>query len=75
MKKIVSIAVITAALALAPTAASAHSWHKRGYHHKPEAVVLLGAGVGAGAIVAGPVGAVVGGVAVLVLGHAAHVGY
>jgi len=74
MKKFVSIAVISAAVALAPAAASAHSKHK-GYHHGPEAVVLLGAGIGAGAIIAGPVGAAVGGVAVLVVGHVAHIAY
>ncbi len=76
MKKIISIAAIIAAVALAPSAASAHSKHKHGfYHHNAEDVVILGAGVGAGAIIAGPVGAVAGGVAVLFLGHVAHVGY
>ena len=74
MKKIISVAVISAVVALAPTAASAHSKHK-GYHHGPEAIVLLGAGIGAGAVIAGPVGAAVGGVAVLVVGHIAHIGY
>ena len=75
MKKIASIAAIIAAIALAPTPAFAHSKHKHhGYHHNAEEVVLLGAGVGAGAVIAGPVGAVVGGVAVLFLGHVAHVG-
>ena len=76
MKKIISITAIIAAVALVPTAASAHSKQKHHvYQHKAEEVVLLGSGVGAGAIIAGPLGAVVGGVAVLFLGHVAHVGY
>ncbi len=77
MKKYVSIAAIIAAVAVAPSAASAHSWkHHHGYqqdgavygHDAAGAgLVVIGAGAGAGALIAGPVGAAVGGVAGLFL--------
>ena len=74
MKKIVSVALFGAAIALAPVAAfagedacHAHAGHKHcASHHHDEAhheVIGVGAGALAGAAVAGPVGAVVGGIA------------
>ncbi len=76
MKKLVSIAAISAAIALAPTGASAHAWkHHHGYQHEGGALVVIGAGAGAGALIAGPVGAAVGGVAglfLVVVGDAAN---
>jgi hypothetical protein len=65
MKKFVSIAAVMAALAITPTAASAHAWKNNHNHHAEKGIVLIGAGAGAGALIAGPVGAVVGGVAAL----------
>ena len=74
MKKLVSIGALSAAIAFAPTVASANSWkhhhnsQQDSYRHDDKgAVVVVGAGVGAGALIAGPVGAVVGGVAGLVM--------
>lgn len=78
MKKIISIAALSAAIAFAPTIASAHSWKQHrnnqdysyqhdNVRHEGGAIVVIGAGAGAGALVAGPVGAVVGGVAGLFL--------
>ena len=78
MKKFVSIAALSAAIALAPTVASAHSWkhhhNNQDYsyqhdnvRHEGGALVVIGAGAGAGALIAGPVGAAVGGVAGLFL--------
>jgi hypothetical protein len=78
MKKIVSIAALSAAIALAPTVASAHSWklHRNNQdysyqhdnvRHEGGALVVIGAGAGAGALIAGPVGAAVGGAAGILL--------
>ena len=64
MKKIVGVALLSAAVALAPVSAFAgykkHP-HKHGSDH--EEVIGVGAGALAGAAIAGPVGAVVGGIA------------
>lgn len=63
MKKFVGVALLGAAIALAPVAASAH--YKKGTHkHDAQGEVIgVGAGALAGAVVAGPLGAVVGGIA------------
>ena len=84
MKKLISIAAVAAAIAVAPTMASADSWrHHRGHHqgdtqqgyygHDNDsaraggALVVIGTGAGAGALIAGPVGAAVGAGAGLVV--------
>jgi hypothetical protein len=79
MKKFVSIAALSAAIALAPTVASAEGWKRHhhnnqdysyqhdNYRHEGGALVVIGAGAGAGALIAGPVGAAIGGVAGLFL--------
>ena len=58
MKKTAGIIAVCLALVVAPTGAFAHKKH---HHHKD--LVIIGTGVVAGAVVAGPVGAAVGGVA------------
>ena len=59
MKKIVGIVALCVAMAVAPTAASAH---KKVIRTDTNSVVVVGTGVAAGAVVAGPIGAIVGGV-------------
>ena len=63
MKKIVNVALVSAVVALAPASAFAHSAKKVHQHDAHEEVIGVGAGALAGAVIAGPVGAVVGGVA------------
>lgn len=73
MKKIVTVALFGAAIALSPAAAfagsnscHAHASKKHCASHHDDAhheVIGVGAGALAGAAVAGPVGAVVGGIA------------
>ncbi len=73
MKKFVSIAAIIAAVSFAPTGAFAHSWRHHHHHHQDiEILATVGIGAGAGAVIAGPVGAVVGGVAGLFLVAVTH---
>lgn len=78
MKKIISIGIVSSVIAFAPTAASANGWKRHhayqqdSYQHdnirrEGGGIVVIGAGAGAGALIAGPVGAVVGGVAGLFL--------
>ncbi len=67
MKKFIGIVAVCAALVVAPTGAFAHKKHHSGHHHK--GVVVVGTGIAAGAVVAGPVGAVVGGVVGLFIVH------
>lgn len=65
MKKIVSVALLSAVVALAP--ASAFAYHKKkahkNHHDAHGEVIGVGAGALAGAAIGGPVGAVVGGIA------------
>lgn len=72
MKKIVCVALLGAIVALAPVAASAgykKPVQKREKAH--EEVIGVGAGALAGAAIAGPVGAVIGGIAgLLIVKHA-----
>lgn len=67
MKKILGIALVGAVVALAPVGASAGTSCKKGTtchkHDAHEEVIGVGAGALAGAVIAGPLGAVVGGVA------------
>lgn len=84
MKKLISIAAVAAAIAVAPTMASADSWRhhrhhqgdtQQGYYNGHDndsaraggALLVIGTGAGAGALIAGPVGAAVGGAAGLVV--------
>jgi hypothetical protein len=70
MKKLVLIAALSGSIAVLPNAAEAHGWkHHHHHHHEVVALATIGVGAGAGAVIAGPVGAVVGGVAGLFLVH------
>lgn len=72
MKKIIGIALVGAAISFAPVAAFAaedacHTHSKKHcavqHHAAHDEVIGVGAGALAGAVVAGPIGAVVGGIA------------
>lgn len=81
MKKILGVALVGAAMTMAPIAAFAGSdgchmhskKHCEAHHQNPhDEVIGVGAGALAGAAVGGPVGAVVGGIAGLFIVHHAE---